>query len=352
MATEVEIKQRVSSQSNIHLDEQIFDGTTKTLELPKAHGKSLVISMYGGFKLAYTTAPTAKKGGIMPHLIENFEVKDSKGLLKDIKPKDLKDHAKRLTGQASGLAYRYHATEKTMGTGEVLDAIELPAVPASGQYISFHEAVNLGFECDIAQANFLDTLLQYNGKDINTLKIICNKIENLFTGGTGVVISEVDIRIDVNYITMANAGLGRRWKQWQSERKYTAQATKSKIELNSIDSLAGLKIEVTKGPNNDPVTMKEAQQIKFDLSVRKGGVETYLKSDESLASLIVQDTTKKMLMKTNPSVGYMNFISGNLIESAEQNLYNEMNLLVTLPSGMAFDTNNPFNVRVLVDEVE
>lgn len=353
MAGEAELKQRISSQSNIPLDQIIFDGTSKTMELPKAHGKGMQITISGKFKVVHTTAPTVKPGGILANLIETIEVKDARGLLKDMKIVDMQDSTERLTGDRSPLIYSKAITDVGLNATAVLTGADLPApTTPAGDFYSFVESVHMPFECDIAQANFLDTLLQYNGKDINTLKMVANKIESLFIGGTGVVISGVDIRVDFNYITMANSGLGRRWRQWQTERQFSASATKARIELNSIDSLAGLKIEVTKGASRSKITVDEARMIKFDLSVRKNGVESYLHSDESLMLLNLQDTSKKSLYKINPSRGYMNLITGNLIESAEQNTYSEMNLLVTLPPGLPFDINNAYNVRVLVDEIE
>lgn len=348
---EAELKQRVSSQSNIPLDQIIFDGTTKTIELPKAHGKGITIMMSGSFKLAYTGAPTVKTGGIMANLIENIEVKDARGLLKDIKVVDLHDHAERLTGDRSPLVYVKGPAVTKLDSTSTMNAYDLP-LPANNDIVFFAESIHLPFECDIALANFLDTLLQYNGRDINTMRLIMNKIESLFVGGTGVVVSNVDIKIDLNYLTMANSGLGRRWRQWQAERAFTASATKAKMELNSVDSLAGLKIEITKGAARAKISPDEAMKIKFDLSVRKNGVETYLHSDESLLLLNMQDANKKSQYKINPSRGYMNMITGNLIESAEQNTYSEMNLLVTLPTGLPFDVNNAYNVRLLVDEIE
>lgn len=354
MAGEAELKQRISSQSNIKLDQVIFDGTSKTIELPKAHGKGIQITMSGKFKVAYTTMPTAKQGGVIANLIETIEIKDSRGLLKDMKIVDMQDSTERLTGDKSPLILDWGAIDNNLETNNTLleaGGLFNPNTPA-GTYYNFVESVHLPFECDIAQANFLDTLLQYNGKDINTLKMVANKLESLFVGGTGVVFSEVDIRVDFNYISMANSGLGRRWRQWQSERQFSASATKARMELNSVDSLAGIKIEVTKGASRSKITINEAKQIKFDLSVRKNGVESYLHSDESLLLLNLQDSSKKSLYKINPSRGYMNLITGNLIESAEQNTYSEMNLLVTLPPSLPFDINNPYNVRILIDEIE
>lgn len=351
MAGEKELKQLVSSQSNIPLDQVIYDGTTKTFELPKAHGKGLNIMVSGKFKVTYTGTPTVKKNGILCNIIESIEIKDARGLLKDLKPIDLYDHTERLTGDRAPLLYKSGATDTGLDASTVTNAYDLP-LPTSGHYVSFVESVHVPFECEIALANFLDTLLQYNGRDINTCRLIMNKIETLFQGATTLSITEMDIKIDMNYISMANSGLGRRWRQWQSERQFTASATKARMELNSVDSLAGLKIEVTKGPNRDPITPAEAMAIKFDLSVRKNGVETYLHTDESLMLLNMQDANKKSQYKIKPHRGYLNMITGNLIESAEQNTYSEMNLLVTLPSSLSYNPATPYNVRLLVDEIE
>ena len=353
MAGEQDLKQRVSSQSNIPLDQVIFDGTTKTFELPKAHGKGIQITMSGKFKIVCSGVPAVKAGGVIANLIETIEVKDSRGLLKDMRIVDMQDSTERLTGDRSPLIYTKATTDIGLNATATLNATDLPVPTITvDNWYSFVESVHLPFECDIAQANFLDTLLQYNGRDINTLKMVSNKIESLFVGGAGIVISGVDIKVDFNYITMANSGLGRRWRQWQAERQFSASVTKARMELNAVDSLAGLKIEVTKGAARNKITVDEAKLIKFDLSVRKNGVESYLHSDESLLLLNLQDTSKKSLYKINPSRGYMNMITGNLIESAEQNTYSEMNLLVTLPTAMPFDINNPYNVRLLVDEIE
>lgn len=349
---EQELKQKVSSQTNIPMDQIIFDGTTKTPELPKAHGKGIHIFVHGRFKLVYTTAPTAKDGGIIAHIIPRIEIKDSKGLLKDLMTVDLQDMTERKTGDDSPLVIAYtDLASDGLNSTTNMKATKV-VVPASGKYIHFMESVHLPFECEIAEANFLDTLLQYNGRDNNTMRLIMAKLETLFTGGTGVVISDMDIRVDMNYLTMANSGLGRRWKQWIAERPFSAPATKSVIELNAVDSLMGLKIEITKGKDRLPITAEEAKHIKFDLSVRKNGIRTYLHSDESLLMLAFQDANKKSQYKIDPSRGYMNLITGNLLESAEQNTYTEMSLLATLPSNLTFDPNNQFNVRVLVDEVE
>lgn len=353
MAGEAELKQRISSQSNIVLDQVIFDGTSKTFELPKAHGKGLQITMSGKFKIVCSTAPTVKDGGVIANLIETIEVKDARGLLKDMKIVDMQDSTERLTGDRSPLIYTKATTDIGLDATTTLNGTNLPAPTVTvDNFYSFVESVHMPFECDIAQANFLDTLLQYNGKDINTLKMVSNKLESLFIGGAGIVITLVDIKVDFNYISMANSGMGRRWRQWQTERQFSASSTKARMELNSVDSLAGLKIEITKGALRSKITVAEAKQIKFDLSVRKNGVESYLHNDESLLLLNLQDTCKKSLYKINPSRGYMNMITGNLIESAEQNTYSEMNLLVTLPSSLPFDVNNAYNVRILVDEIE
>ena len=53
-----------------------------------------------------------------------------------------------------------------------------------------------------------------------------------------------------------------------------------------------------------------------------------------------------------PHRATMSLISGNLIESAEQNTYTEMSLYVTMPLGLTYDPNNAYNVRVVVDEIE
>lgn len=357
MAGETELKQRVSSQSNIPLDQIIFDGTNKTLDLPKAHGKGASILMYAKFRVGYTTTPpTVKAGGVLGNLVETVEVKDARGLLKDVKIRDLRDSTERLTGNASPLIYTKAATDIGLDSTAVLTGTDLPApTTPAGDYYTIVESIHMPFECDIALANFLDTMLQYNGKDINTMKLVCNKIDSLFVGGNAVVISGVDIRIDINYHTMANAGLGRRWRQTQTERQFSASVTKARMEMNGVDSLAGLKIEVTKGPLRLPITVDEARQIKFDFAVRKNGVESYLHAEETLLMLNMQDSNKKHQYKIKTQRGYMNFISGNLIESAEQNTYSEMNLLVTLPPASAtfvYDVNNPFNVRVLIDEIE
>lgn len=351
MATEAELKQKVSSQSNILMDQIVYDGTTKTEILPKAHGKSIDIAVYGRYKLDYTTAPTPKKGGYLHNLVSRVEVSDARGLLKDMQIVDIKDQSERLTGDCAPIVAKVGAPGVILDSASTFDATEILPM-TSGQEVVFFETVNLSFECEIALANFLDSLLQYNGRDNNTIRLVCEKITNLYTGGTGVAISNVDIVFDLDYKIMANSGLGRRWKQWQTERPFIAPITKAKIELDSVDMLAGLKLEITKGADRTPITPDEARKIKLDVAVRRNGSETFLKNQQNLLSLAGLDSNKKSQYKMKPHKGYINFISGNLIESAEQNTYTEMSLYVTMPQGLTYNPATPYNVRVLVDEIE
>lgn len=351
MATEAELKQKVSSQSNVKMDQIVYDGTTKTETLPKAHGKSLQIAVMGRYKLDFTTAPTPKRGGYLANLLSRVEINDARGMLKDLQISDIKAQSERLTGDCAPIVCKVGAPGVILDSASLVDQAEIQTM-TSGQEVVFYESVNLSFECEIALANFLDTLLQYNGRDNNTIRLVCEKVQNLYTGGTGVVISNVDIVFDLDYIIMANSGLGRRWKQWQTERPFIAPITKAKIDLDSVDMLAGLNIEITKGPLRTPISPIEARLIKFDLVVKRNGSETYLKSQQDLLSLASLDSNKKSQYKMKPHRATMSLISGNLIESAEQNTYTEMSLYVTMPLGLTYDPNNAYNVRVVVDEIE
>lgn len=345
-----ESRELVVPQGNEFIDPIIYDGTAKTKDLPKASLKGVRLDVTAVVTPTWASGtPVARPGGLVSSLIESIEIRDARGNLVDVKPRDLRFQSKRYTGKDSPALIEKNSTDLTNSAS--VGFFEYPAT--SGQPVAVAESIWIPFECELAEANFLDTLLSYNGKDINTIKLNFNKIHNLQKEGGSVDVSYVhDIKIDVDCSTTNNVGLARRWKRWSTDRKFHAPTQKSVIDLKSVESLMGMKIEITKGISETPITLEEAKKIKFDLFLKTGASNTTYRENQSLFALMMNDLNKKKMDSITAGVGYMNLLSGNMLESALKNAFDDFQLRVTLDSSLNFVAADYFNVRVVIDEVE
>lgn len=337
---------RVNPQGSEFLSTIDFDGHTHTRDLPKTNLKGVFLTLKGKIKANFDEEngdkPLVKSGSLFNSLVESIEVIDRLGTLIDVKIDDLKFHTRRYTGNEA---------PTMIAQGESLDGAEVGKFEFSentGEWISFLDVVWVPFELEIAEVNFLSTVLQYNGKDTNNIRVKFNDIKEIQKTNFQVQYDH-EITLDIQCSTTADRGQGKRWKRYSKERRYVASVTDDIVELNSVENLMGLKIEMTKGPDNIPLTLDEASNVKFKFFTKRPGSNNTVKED-SLVSIMFNDLSKKRISEIKAGTGYMNFISSNFAESAITNNYTDFQLRVSIPSSQDF--SEYVNLRVFIDELE
>jgi len=344
--TAEEVKKRMSAQGSEKVDRILYNGQQKTVELFKSNLKGIFVSMYGTFIPSWASGTPVSRGkGIMDALLESISIIDAKGNLIDSIPTTFFRHVQKwYNGKDSPCIFKNNAS--TLDTYD----IGFWNYGVTAQPVAFRESIYIPFECIRAEANFFDTILNYNGRDLNTIKLNFREIAKLQSVDGVVNVSySHNIYCDVQCVNTADMGGGRRWRRYFKEESFT-NATTKRIELDSVDNLMNLLISVGTGNARTPVTMEQARFIKFTLEVKKGGVRSQLHNESTLADLIYGDLNKRKQDSINLGVANMTFISGNLLETAEPNMYDEMNLVITFESDLSFAS--AYYVQVMVDDLE
>lgn len=350
MAEEVKQVQRVGSQTgDIIQDIEFTSANTYERKLSKAPLKAVQISMFGHVTPTWSsTAPVARGFGAMADLIDEIEIEDSMGTVRSIKSGDVRRLMKTFIGSDSPAVYKKNSTTLN---GASVGFMEFGSL-TSGQSVAFMESIEIPFECFLTPANFLDTLLQYDGRKENLIRVKTKSFSNLNKPSVNSDATwAATIFIRVRPIISGSAGPGKRWKQFSKEENFTSATDRRVIKLDEVQNLMGLGLYVYQGDDKTPVDLEEANKIHFKLTANKGGSVTTLKPKTSLRDLMFENLNKRFQSSIVDGFAYMPLIQGGLLESALANGYDDLNLEVAMESGLSNYSSPGYTVRVVVDEV-
>ena len=339
----------IPHQSNEFINDTVYDGTKKDKLLPRAAGKGILLTMWGSFKTTFAGSPVATGKGVLESLLPFIEIEDGNGDLRNISPSDMRRLAKAFKGSDSPALYQHNSQVLSSPTVGLFTFAGL----ATTQFTCFRETVHIPFECEFAEADFFETLLQYNGSKDNILRMdFADSLKAIQkpSDATVVTYENIDIKIRVEYLQTGLPGGGKRWIQRPEERNYTAATNADVIKLDSVRNLAMLELLVTYGTDKTPVTFDEAEKIYFDLLGKRGGKTVTIKNKVSLADLMYSQLSKKKQSSIIDGYGIMNFINGNQLQSALGNDFDDLDLRVYLDSSLS-QFGVGYNVRALINEV-
>lgn len=340
----------LGNQSNVPMDSIPYKEVTETKNLPKANGKGVLIMMSGWLTATFGSGTaTMKPGGILKNLLSEIQVKDYKGDLVVTTVGQSRFHTRRMNGKEAPSLYQQNSqvlSSPSVGlyTGNLTTA----------QAVAVQESIYIPFECEIAEANFLDTLLHYNGKNENVIKLVLGKLSGLLdTASTATPTWTHDLKFDINLLTTEHSGQSHRWVRSWKEELVASSTSKKTIDISQVENLAGVMFEITKsqtGGYRSPITFADAQKIVVNIIGKKNGVTTVIRQDETLASLAYNDLSKKKIDAIVDGYSYANLINGNLLDSALRNDYTELLINFNFPSSL--DYTIPFNVRSYIDDID
>jgi hypothetical protein len=342
--------QRVASQTGDQIQDINYEGAnTYERPLTKAPIKALHLSLFGEVIPTWsTTAPVSNGRGVMENLIEEIEIEDGKGQIVSLNSHDIRRLAKTLIGSDSPALYAKNASDLSSPSTGFAEYGSL----TSGQKVQFHESIEIPFENIMAQANFTDTFLQYNGRKQNIIRIKMKALTNLSqpsTSSDATWTSTITAR--VRPIVSGTAGAGKRWHRFTKEANFLAATDRSVIKLDEVDNLAALEMYVTKGADNDPITVEEMKQVEFTLKVKKDGAVTTLKPQSSLLDIAYEALNKKQVSSLQDGYAFMSMIQANLLESALANNYEDLDLEVKMGSGLGGYSAPGYKLRVVVHNI-
>lgn len=340
-----------SPSNNAKIETFKLEETDVSKAIPKVNAKGMFIELSGDFTptIASGTA-TMLAGGVLKNLLKGVVVKDFKGDLVNSTVGHSRFHSRRMNGKEAPSLYQLNSSSLTSPTVGLLSGNLTTAQP-----IAIRETIYIPFEAEIAEANYLDTLLYYNGKFENIVKLMVNRLKDILDPGVANSTTFThNLKFDINFSTTEHSGIAHRWVRWFDEKNISAPTPKIGIELTRLENLAGLMFEVTTTRANgvrQPITFADAEKIIVTVIGKQanGKTET-LRSDESLASLAYQDLSKKKMDSLVDGYSYMNFISANALDSAQPNRFTEMWVYFEFPSSLSYTYS--FNARVHVDEID
>ena len=349
----MEVKQKsfgLGNQSNVPMDTIPFKEVTETKNLPKAIGKGVLINFSGWVMATFGAGvATMKPGGILKNLLTEIQIKDYKGDLVVTTVGQARFHSRRVNGKEAPSLY--------MQNSQTLDT---PVVGlysgnfTTAQAVAVQESIYIPFECELAEANFLDTLLYYNGKNENVIKLVLQKLSSLLDpASTATPVWTHDLKFDVNLVTTEHSGQSHRWVRGYKEELVSSATAKKTIDISQTENLMGVMFEITKTQASGirtPISFAEAQKITINIIGKKNGVTTVIRQDESLASLAYNDLNKKKIDSLVDGYSYANLINGNLLDSALRNDYTELLVNFSFPSTLNYAV--PFNARVYIDDLD
>lgn len=340
----------LSNQSNVPMDSIPYKEVTETKNLPKANGKGVMITLSGWLMATFGAGvATMKPGGILKNLLSEVQVKDFKGDLVVTTVGHSRFHSRRMNGKESPSLYQQNSQELSSPTSGLYSGNFTTA-----QAVAIQESIYIPFECEIAEANFLDTLLYYNGKNENVIKLVLNKLKDLLDpASTATPVWTHDLKFDINLLTTEHSGQAHRWVRGYKEELISSAIAKKTIDISQIENLAGVMFEITKTQASGirtPITFAEAQKITVNIVGKKNGVTTTIRQDETLASLAYNDLSKKKIDSLVDGYSYANLINGNLLDSALRNDYTELLVNFNFPASLSYAV--PFNARIYTDDID
>lgn len=340
----------LGNQSNVPMDSIPYKEVTETKNLPKANGKGVMISMSGWLMATFATGvATMKPGGILKNLLSEVQIKDYKGDLVVTTVGQSRFHSRRMNGKEAPSLY--------MQNSQTLDTPTVGLYSGNfttAQAVAVQESIYIPFECEIAEANFLDTLLHFNGKNENVIKLVLGKFAGLLDpASTAVPVFTHDLKFDINLLTTEHSGQSHRWVRSWKEELVSSSISKKTIDISQVENLAGIMFEVTKTQASGirtPISFSEAQKIIVNIIGKKNGVTTVIRQDESLASLAYNDLSKKKIDALVDGYSYANLINGNQLDSTLRNDYTELLVNFNFPTSLSYAL--PFNTRVYIDDID
>lgn len=350
----MEVKEKnfgISPSSNIPVDQFKYLEATETKNLGRAHGKGVFVTLSGSLMGTFGAGvATMKAGGILKNILSGIQVKDAKGDLVITTVGAARFHSRRMNGKEAPSLYQQNSVSLTAPTVGLYSGNFTTAQP-----VAIQESIYIPFECEIAEANFLDTLLRYNGRDVNTIKLVLEKLSNLLDpASTAVVAWTNNLVFDINLMTAEHSGPAHRWVRSYKEESVSAATPKRSVDISGVENLAGLMFEVTQGSGavRTPINFAQAQQIVVNVigKERSTGRTVVIRQDETLASLAYNDLSKKKIDSLVDGYTYLNLINGNMLASALPNNFSEIMVNFNLPSTLSFAS--PYNVRVYIDDID
>lgn len=340
----------LGSQSNVPMDTIPYKEVHETRNLPKANGKGVLINFWGSVTATFASGTaTMKPGGVLKNLLSGIQIKDFKGDLVVTTVGQARFHSRRMNGKEAPSLYQQNSATLVSPTVGLYSGNFTTAQP-----VAIQESIYIPFECELAEANFLDTLLYYNGKAENTIKLELEKISALLDpASTATVTWSHDLKFSINMITTEHSGQAHRWvRSWKEELVASATAKKT-IDISQVENLMGIMFEITKTQASGirtAISFADAQKIIVNIIGKKNGLTTVIRQDESLASLAYNDLNKKKIDSLVDGYSYANLINGSLLDSALKNDFTELLVNFNFPSDLSYTL--PFNVRTYIDDLD
>ena len=341
----------ISPSSNIPVDQFKYAEATETKKLGRAHGKGVFINLSGSLMATFASGTaTMKAGGILKNILSAIQIKDAKGDLVITTVGQARFHSRRMNGKEAPSLYQANSATLSSPTVGLYSGNFTTA-----QSVAIQESIYIPFECEIAEANFLDTLLRFNGRDDNTIKLVLEKLNNILDpASTAVVVWTNSLVFDINLMTAEHSGPGHRWVRSYKEESVVASTPKRSIDISNVENLAGVMFEITTGSGavRTPITFAQAQLIVVNVIAkeRSTGRTVVIRQDETLASLAYNDLNKKKIDSLVDGYSYLNLINGNMLASALPNNFSEIMVNFNFPSTLSFA--NPYNARVYIDDID
>lgn len=341
--------QRVASQTGDLIQDIPYEGAnTYDRKLPKAPLKALQLTMTGTFTPTFTSAPVATGKGVMSDLIEEIEIEDGVGQLVNLNSDDIRRLFKNFIGSDSPALYQKNASALTSPSVGFVEYGSL----TTGQSVVFHESIEIPFENILAQANFLDTLLQYNGRKENIIRIKTRSLDSLNLPSNSTDASWAsDITLKISPIVSGFAGPGKRWRRFTKSSNFLAPTDRFAVKLDEVENLKGIGIFVVQGQDKTPLTFDEMGKVYLTLKVKRDGAVTTLKPKKSLADIAYESLNKRQQSSLINGYGYMPLLQGGLIESALANQFEDIDLEIAMDSSLSNYASPGYTVRLVIDEI-